>query len=409
MVSLIIFYSISKLKKFLLYFSLLGLVLLSFSCEKNLQDDIAVSVAKTEVDSKAGSHIVTVKAAGEWYLSLYFPDGEEPWAELSETQGSGNSSRVILKYGENESYSARSLMLILTSAGTDVSCTFVQNGVPREDEDPDPDPSPGGDDFDPSAAPGWMELPAMREDDGLRFVSHDMTVGGIRTRNYSLYWDKENLVARWVAYPLSNWTIGTEDVGRTNAWGYDPEIPRDEQPRLDHGFSGSTGYDRGHQIPSADRQNRASNRETFYFSNMTPQIGQKFNQNIWANFEGTVRSWANRSDTLYVVTGCIVDGSTKHAYDNDGVAVTVPVGYFKALLRYQRNSTIGFSNYSGAAFYLEHRTYSENNVTEEMSMSIDELEQLTGIDFFVNLPDAIGETAAANVEKQSPATVSWWW
>ena len=405
MVSLIIFFSVSKLKKFLLYFSLLGLILSSGSCEKQLKDDIALSVARTEVDCKAGSHIITVKASGEWYLSLYFADGAEPWAELSETRGEGNSNRVVLKYGENESYSSRTVMLILTSAGTDVSCTFVQNGMPREDEDPDP--GPGGDEFDPSAVPGWMELPAMSEGDGLRFVTHDMTVGGIRTRNYSLYWDKDNLVAHWVAYPLNNWTIGTEDVGRTNAWGYDPGIPRDEQPRLDRGFGG--GYDRGHQIPSGDRQNRASNRETFYFSNMTPQIGQKFNQNIWANFESTVRSWANRSDTLYVVTGCVVEGSTKYATDNDGERVTVPVGYFKAFLRYQRNSTIGFADYAGAAFYLEHRTYSENNVTQDMSMSIDDLEKLTGIDFFVNLPDAIGETAAANVEKQSPASVGWWW
>ena len=358
------------------------------------------------MDCKAGSHIITVKASGEWYLSLYFADGAEPWAELSETRGEGNSNRVVLKYGENESYSSRTVMLILTSAGTDVSCTFVQDGIPSE-EDPDPDPGGGGE-SDPSAAPGWMELPAMSEEDGLRFVTHDMTVGGIRTRNYSLYWDKDNLVAHWVAYPLNNWTIGTEDVGRTDAWGYDPEIPRDEQPRLDRGFGGN-GYDRGHQIPSADRQNRASNRETFYFSNMTPQIGAGFNQNIWANFESTVRSWANRSDTLYVVTGCVVEGSTKYATDNDGERVTVPVGYFKAFLRYQRNSTIGFADYAGAAFYLEHRTYSENNVTQDMSMSIDDLEKLTGIDFFVNLPDAIGETAAANVEKQSPASVGWWW
>lgn len=385
---------------------MLGLILSSGSCEKQLKGDIAVSVARSEADSGAGSHIVTVRAEGEWFLSLYFADGAEPWAELSETQGSGNSSRVILKYGENTSYSLRSVMLILTSAGQDVSCTFVQDGIPSE-EDPDPDPGGGGE-SDPSAAPGWMELPAMSEEDGLRFVTHDMTVGGIRTRNYSLYWDKDNLVAHWVAYPLNNWTIGTEDVGRTDAWGYDPEIPRDEQPRLDRGFGGN-GYDRGHQIPSADRQNRASNRETFYFSNMTPQIGAGFNQNIWAKFEETVRSWAGRSDTLYVVTGCIVDGSTKHVDDNDGEAVTVPVAYYKVLLRYQRNSTIGYSNYAGAAFYLEHRKYSETNVTQEMSMSIDALEELTGIDFFVNLPAQIGETAAANVERQSPASVGWWW
>ena len=95
---------------------MLGLILSSGSCEKQLKDDIALSVARTEVDSKAGSHIITVKASGEWYLSLYFADGAEPWAELSETRGEGNSNRVVLKYGENKSYSSRTVMLILTSA-----------------------------------------------------------------------------------------------------------------------------------------------------------------------------------------------------------------------------------------------------------------------------------------------------
>ena len=87
-------------------------------------------------------------------------------------------------------------------------------------------------------------------------------------------------------------------------WDYDPLVPRDEQPTLFHGYDG--GYDRGHQLPSADRY--TDNPSTFYFTNMTPQLGS-LNQKIWANFEVQVRAWARACDTLYVVTGCVLEGS----------------------------------------------------------------------------------------------------
>lgn len=374
-----------------------GMLFLS-ACESGQETEISVSVARTQVSSASGSHIVSVIASGPWVLSLYSEAGPVDWAELSETQGSGNTNRVVLSYEANESSDSRTLMIILTSGGQDASCTFEQSGVQEERPDPDPDPD------EPEAVPVWMELPAMSADDGKTFVSHPMTIGRIPTRNYSLYWDRENLVAQWVAYPLNAWSIGTGD--RTDRWGYDPLIPEEDQPRLYGGYRG--GYQRGHQIASADRLQYDANVQTFYFTNMTPQLGE-LNGQIWADLEGSVRSWARSSDTLYVVTGCVTEGSTDVAYDNDGKAVTVPVGYFKALLRYSRSSTIGYSGYAGAAFYLEHRGYSEAHVTAEMSMSIDELEEMTGIDFFVNLPDAIGETAASRVEAQQPSAVSWWW
>lgn len=377
-------------------------ILFLYACEDIHEADISVSIARSEVSCDAGSHLVTVTASGDWALTMYSEDGDVDWAELSETQGTGNNGRIVLSYDSNESENSRSLMLILTSAGRDASCTFLQNGVPVEN------PNPGGEPDGPSSIPSWMELPAMNEDDELTFVSHSMSIGGVRTRNYSLYWDDSHRVAHWVAYPLSTWNM-SGSVGRAGDWDFDPSISSSRQPDFIGGGIGSQGYDRGHQIPSNDRQaNYDANDQTFYMTNLTPQL-PSFNQNIWANFELKVHSLAERSDTMYVVTGCIVEDGGETIRDNSGKRVSVPVAYFKALLRYARNSTIGYSNYAGAAFYLEHRSYTETNVTQEMSMSIDDLEDLTGIDFFVNLPDAIGESVAARVEAQQPSTVNWWW
>ena len=347
-----------------------------------------VSVSEKSVSCEAGYRTVSVKASGKWLLSLYYMDGAEPWASLTSTSGRGSKSGIILTYGENPSEDSRSLRIILTTSDHDYAVTFTQQGQSSPDL--------------PAADPKWLELPKLEQDETCRFYSHDMTVAGKRIRNYSFLWDRENLVAHWVAYPLNAGLIG--DGKRTDDWGYDPEVPREDQPVLFNGFS--RGYSRGHQLPSADRYAGGSNPSTFYFTNMTPQL-QSLNSPAWAGLEEKVRGWSKTSDTLYVVTGCVIEGSTKKAYDNDGKAVTVPVGYFKALLWYNSHSTYS-SRYMGAAFYVEHRSY--GSITAEESMSIDDLEEKTGIDFFVNLPARIGSAAeAAAVEAQDPKDYSSLW
>ena len=370
------------------------------TCERS---DVApsLSVSETTVPYAAGSTTVSVTASGNWLLAVYFDAGVRPWATLSTGQGEGSRDGIVLEYDENSSEDARTAKIVLTAGATDVIVTFTQAGNssdpgPGPDPDPDPDPDP-----EPAAIPEWLELPEVVQDADRHFYSHDMTLRGRTCRNYSFLWDRDNLLAHWVAYPLNDGLIGDGD--RTDDWGYDPLVPIEEQPTLFSGYRG--GYDRGHQLPSADRY--TDNESTFYFTNMTPQLG-RLNQNIWRKFEEKVRVWAGKSDTLYVVTGCVLDGSLGKAYDNDGKAVTVPGGYFKALLRYQQSSTVGYGGYVAAGFFLEHRGYSEASVTRDMCMSIDELEELTGLDFFVNLKKKY-PTIADMVEAQDPDNVNFWW
>lgn len=370
------------------------------SCKRPSADPSAleVSVKTPVVDSGKGQMFVNVKCSGHWTLALTDArDGKDvDWASLSVTSGSDDKSNVVLSYQVNASEQSRKLNIVLGDGLHWVACSVEQMGSGKQPE-PEPDPVPETE----LSKTGWLELPAMDNPD-LGYYTHSFEMGGRRYRNYSFGWSQEDRVALWVAYPLCRlYTNGS--VGRTNEWALDPLLGEDSAAPFG-GYAGS--YARGHQLPSADRQCcYEANAQTFYGTNMTPQLNAH-NEKIWADLEAKVRGYANTSDTTYVVTGVIVSPSSKKEKDSYGNSVTVPDAYFKAVLKYSKSSTLGAWN--AAAFYLEHKAYS-GNVTKEHSMSVDELEELTGIDFFVNLPVKIGEDQAAKLEAADPAQSSVWW
>lgn len=390
-----------------------GVVMLALSsCGSGGKEDVlppTVEVKTAVVEAGGYSQFIYVKASSSWRITITSVDGGEPvdWIIADPSSGSGDMD-VTLKVEENKSEKERSAVITVENSAGKASKTISQKAKGSEVK---PDPTPSGGNLSPKT--GWMELPAIPE--GMDAFTHSMTVGSVSTRNYSFLWDYDNLVAPWVAYPLCKWNIGN-NIKRTNAWGLDPLLPEGKQPVLYRGFSkGNNGwYARGHQIPSADRlTSYESNSMTFYGTNMTPQIQDGFNGDIWKTLEDKVRGWARDSDTLYVVTGCVIDykdGETvKYALDNNGKKVTVPTAYYKAVLRYMKSSTFGYSGYSACAVWLDHKVYSSSSISSSYSMSVDDLEKKTGIDFFVNLPAKVGEETAAKIEAEDPAKVSWWW
>ena len=384
------------------------------SCDKpSVQNEevLALSIKTNTVASGKGQQFVNVKCSGDWTLALVAETGEVDWARLSATSGTGNKSNVILSYDVNAGEQDRSLKIYLDNGSNSVFCELKQLGSGRHPED---DPDTGGDNGSGGngsgdngsgnadlSATGWLELPALDNPD-LGYYAHHFKMNGKTYRNYSFGWSQKDRVALWVAYPLCKlYTNGS--AGRTNAWALDPLLGEDSAAPFG-GYAGN--YARGHQLPSADRQCcYDANAQTFYGTNMTPQLNEH-NEKIWADLESKVRGYANTSDTTYVVTGVIVSPSSKKERDSYGQSVTIPDAYFKAVLKYSKSSTLGAWN--AAAFYLEHRAYS-GSVSKEHSMSIDELEEMTGIDFFVNLPAKIGADQAAKLEAADPANSSVWW
>jgi DNA/RNA endonuclease G (NUC1) len=381
------------------------------SCWKQEKDVdvLEVSIKNPSVASGRGQQFVNVKCSGNWTLALISEQGEVDWASLSVVSGVGDKSNVVLSYEVNAGEQDRSLKIYLDNGSKSVSCDFKQLASGKHPED-DPDDgsdsgsSNGGNSAsgaDALKATGWLELPAMDNPD-LGYYSHSFKMNGNTYRNYTFGWSQKDRVALWVAYPLCKlYTNG--NIGRTEAWALDPLLGNDSAAPFG-GYAGS--YARGHQVASADRQCcYEANAQTFYGTNMTPQLNAH-NEKIWADLEGKVRGYANTSDTTYVVTGVMVSATSKKEKDSYGQSVTIPDAYFKAVLKYSTSSTMG--TWNAAAFYLEHRAYT-GSISKEHSMSIDELEKITGFDFFVNLPAKIGADQAAKIEAADPANSSVWW
>ena len=373
------------------------------SCAKPVEekDVLEVSVKTPSVASGKGQMFVNVRCNTSWTLILMDAedDSDIDWASLNIDSGKGNMSNVILSYQVNDSEDSRRLKIVLDNGSRWTSCMVEQAGSGQQPEpEPDPVPQPDTD----LTKVSWLELPAMDNPD-LGYYSHSFEMNGKEYRNYSFGWSQKDLVALWMAYPLCS-MYTNKTVNRTDAWAYDPLLGPEYSSAPFGGYGGS--YARGHQVPSADRLcSYNANVQTFYGSNMTPQLNAH-NEGIWQTLESKVRTLANTSDTTYVVTGCVVDGSTTFTQDSDGKKMTVPVGYYKVLLRYSKSSTI--STWAAMAFYTEHKSYSGSTSLRSLAMPVDELEEMLGMDFFVNLPAKLGEERAAALEAEDPLTNSIW-
>ncbi len=357
--------------------------------------ELKLEVPNAGLGKAAGSQFAYVSANADWEITVDYQGDAQGWISLSPSSGTSCEAQGILfKWDANTAEDLRTARLVLICDGAEAAVTVNQAGTSEIKSDP---------------VPGWLELPAT-DDENLYFITHEMTVGAYSGRSYSIYYDADNLISRWVAYPLNKGLISSGS--RTNAWGLDPKIPADKQPVLFSGFRNASDgrrYDRGHQLPSADRLQKEANEATFYGTNMTPQLSE-LNQRCWASLESAVRSWSYSFDTLYVVTGADVRGARDYCTDNYGKKVTIPTGYYKVLLGYKKGGQFAgmasTGGYTGIAFYFDHKSYTDSRETiMGQAMSIDELEDDLEIDFFVNLPDKIGAVFAAKVE----STVDSWW
>ena len=372
--------------------------------EEQEKDFVALKILSSDVNSRQGNKFITVQSNTDWTMQISYGNEASGWASLTPTEGNGTLDAVF-RWQNNESENPRSLV-ITVKAGTASDSMIIRQAGKTQIVKPGHDNNLDSRIVQDPYCPDWMELPAIYDNDGLAFFTHRQTFNKRDFRDWSFYWDNKNKVSHWVAYPLNGSLIGSGS--RTDAWGnWDEHLPHEFQPDLSKPYRGS--YDRGHQIPSADRLNNSSNVRTFLSTNMTPQKGN-LNQKVWGKLEGYLRNWAKYDfDTLYVVTGCTVGNSTRTASDHNGMKVTVPGGYFKALLGY-RESIKGneYGGYSGIAFYFDHSDYynglGNQDIYKGHEMTIRQLEakikEVSGetIDFFVNLPSRIGVDKYNKVE-----------
>lgn len=300
------------------------------------------------------------------------------------------------------------IVVVLLVAGNYLYDNFAPESVEAAEieeveftESPAEAPAPKG----KTAHAGWAELPTQKASNDIYITSHLL---GDNRRNYTVCYSREHRAPLWVAAPVHRAYKG--DVKRVDNYDFDPTLPVNIQITLNRSYG---DYTRGHMLGSGERTaTREMNNQTFYVTNIAPQLREGFNERggAWNNLEYFVDRQLC-ADTLYVVTGAIYDDFTAPdgtnikarttVNKNDNKRVGVPTAYYKALLRTKSGRTgksvveCKASELKCAAFIIPHRSDVGHKPTAEDMISIKELERLTGVNFFANVSNAPESKAEA--------------
>jgi len=200
---------------------------------------------------------------------------------------------------------------------------------------------------------------------------------------YTLSYNEEHEQADWVSYQLFADSLRLEKFPRKNNYRKDSRIKTGSASLTD--YVGS-GFDRGHLAPAADfSYSEFALSQSFFMSNMSPQ-SPSFNRGIWKKLENKVREWTMENDHLYVVTGPIFNKNNNTIGKNK---VSVPEMYYKVIL------DIDKPGIKAIGFLMKNEKSSENLAS--FVVTIDEIEALTGLDFFPTMSDELESTLESSL------------
>jgi DNA/RNA endonuclease G (NUC1) len=193
---------------------------------------------------------------------------------------------------------------------------------------------------------------------------------------YTLSYSEDHEQAEWVYYVLKSNQLNSTVERKDN---FRPDFKVKTSSAQLYDYKGS-GYDRGHLAPATDmKYNNISISESFFMSNMSPQ-SPSFNRGIWKKIEKQFRDWSYKYGELVIVTGPVLKGEN---YGSIGNKVTIPKWYYKVAIdpsNYDRNIAILIENKGSSASI------------KSFVVTIDYLEEFSGLDFFHNLSDKIEES-----------------
>ncbi len=277
------------------------------------------------------------------------------------------------------------LVLSLCSFVVLSSCDFLERNKPLVNEvgralvDEIENSQRSGGVADAASAPvaGGDELLSQDTPDG---VPEQM----LRRAGYTASYNKTTKLPNWVAWHLT----ADRTTGPAKRSGVDFQADMDvPAPRAEDSDYYGSGYDRGHMCPAADNKySEKAMEESFLFTNMCPQNGN-LNRGDWNEMEQACRRWAKEYGGVYVVCGPILyKGKHKTIGKNK---VVVPEAFFKVVLRTGENpKAIGFI----------YKNAEGNRPKGDYVNTVDEVERITGIDFFPELPDDVENKVEATAD-----------
>lgn len=214
------------------------------------------------------------------------------------------------------------------------------------------------------------------------FLPESTTGAIVHHKDYSLSYAEPHEQAEWVAYRLTRENLKKPNVKRSKRFNPDYDVKSRSAFHRDYTHSGFT---RGHLAPAGDMaHSKEAMEESFFMSNISPQ-SRGFNNGAWKELEETVRDWAFSDKALYVVTGPVL---TDRGLEKIGQnKVSVPKRFYKILLDLERPKE------KAIGFIMPHGTLEEP--LSSYAVTVDEIEEVTGIDFF---PDLLNESEEEKLE-----------
>lgn len=335
--------------------------------------------------------------SGEWSASMPVEAGKTYWVRNVESLVT-RYLKLRVAYILANSVGVEYMVLDKTTPGSNVNCnmSYVSNYKSALN----------------------LEMPAIREVDGI-YREHYVNFGGQEIMNYATSWNVPLRHAAWVAFYFDKNTA-QKNLKRTDAWAWDTAYDFDTMGGVVEADHKGDGFDKGHIVASEDRVYcKEANEQTFFYTNISPQIGL-FNQNYWAALEEQVQSWGRATlgsmfDKVYITKGATISkplaNFTGTVKANDGKFPTtdaegktvkglfVPSYYYMAVLAEKDGK------YQAIGFLIPHSELLPQKPTaadfQVYAMSIDKLQQKTGIDFFCNLPDVVEDVVEASYDKEA--------
>jgi endonuclease G len=211
---------------------------------------------------------------------------------------------------------------------------------------------------------------------------------------YSLSYSRDNGGPNWVSWHLDSSWLGS--APRQDDFRADTTLPAGWYQVQATDFSGS-GFDRGHMCPSADRTiTVTANSATFLMTNMIPQLPAN-NQGVWANLESYSRTLVSQGNELYIISGgqglqyFIANGHVAVPAQTWKVIIVLPVGSNDVSRVTTSTRTIAVVIPNSGTIGTDWRAY---------RVSVDQVEAITGFDFFSNVPSSIQAVIEGRVDNQ---------
>ena len=214
---------------------------------------------------------------------------------------------------------------------------------------------------------------------------HDRPEQILYRKTYALSYNKDKKQANWVAWHLTRpHTYG--DVERPPRAFHDDDDVSNSTHYYD--YNKSKQYDRGHLCPAGDNKwDEEAMLETFLMTNVCPQY-YELNKGVWNDIEIKCRDWARQEGDVYIVSGPLFYPNKRNRELLGSSRIPVPDAFFKVVLSNKHQG-------KGIGFLCENRRGSYN--LNDYKMTIDEIERITGIDFFPALPDEMEERVESQI------------